>query len=234
MGELDVALEAAIAAYERGDREGQGPFLVARNVPWQSYDAWMCGLECCWRLEFKAGDVWMHGDPSIVHETISNWFNTMIITQIQCIPEVECAIDVISAARASRLATIRGDKEPDQCYFSSSVLEPQRAVIEVAYKNEGLEALKSSVDLWEASGSLLAIGVKITRELDLTFVAKERGAAATTELKFGPEFLDESNQEAFVMEFPLSCFTGDVEGDHRISCGDLEMKRSYISDNIRP
>ncbi|EFJ25628.1 hypothetical protein SELMODRAFT_413823 [Selaginella moellendorffii] len=224
MGELDAALQEAVADYDRGDK---GPFLVAQEVPWQTYDEWMCCLECCWRLGYKAGDVWMYGDPSLVHRTISNWFNATIITQIQLMPEVECAIDVISAAGASRLETVQGDKEPDLCYFSASRLEPVRAVIEVAYRNEGLEALKSSVDMWEASGSRLAIGVKITRELDLTFVAKERGAAALTEIKFGPEFLDESNKEAFVMEFPLSCFTGDVEGDHRIRF-DLFGLQQYV------
>ncbi|EFJ05749.1 hypothetical protein SELMODRAFT_431346 [Selaginella moellendorffii] len=224
MESLDTGLREAIAAYEEGDKEG--PFLVAQQVPWAVYDAWMDGLECHWRLQYKEGDVWMHGDPSIVHETVSQWFNTRIISQICTLPGVDECLDVITPAGASRLPTVTGDKEPDQCYFSNSDMARARAVVEVAYRNETIETLREVVETWEQSGYKLVIGVKVTSDCQFTFLAKEEGSRDMREIMFGPEFCKAS--EGFVIKFPMSHFTGDVRGDYHIEFDLFKLQQFII------
>ncbi|EFJ19929.1 hypothetical protein SELMODRAFT_418792 [Selaginella moellendorffii] len=224
---MDALSKQAIAAYSRGQR---GPFLVATNVPWVVYDAWMCSCDSTWRLEYRRGEVLAYGDPSIVHSTVSSALERSIIFHILQIPGIGLASlpQMITGAGASRLRTISGDKEPDACFFSgSSLAQPARAVLEVAYKNEPLEVLREVLDLWVESGCLVAIGVKIARPGDdFTFVARERGNDGM-EIQFGPEFCNEQNRERFVVKFPVSSFTADVKGDYYVEF-DLFWLQQYI------
>ncbi|EFJ04943.1 hypothetical protein SELMODRAFT_431954 [Selaginella moellendorffii] len=226
-GFMDGLSKQAIAAYSRGQ---PGPFLVATNVPWVVYHAWMCSCDSTWRLEYRRGEVLAYGDPSIVHSTVSSALERSIIFHIIQIPGIGLASlpQVITGAGASRLRTISGDKEPDACFFSgSSLAQPARAVLEVAYKNEPLEVLREVLDLWVESGCLVAIGVKIARPGDeFTFVARERGNDAM-EIQFGPEFCNEQNRELFVVKFPVSSFTADVKGDYYVEF-DLFWLQQYI------
>ncbi|EFJ24037.1 hypothetical protein SELMODRAFT_415380 [Selaginella moellendorffii] len=223
MDALEAGLKQAVDAYSRGQ---PGPFVVATNVPWGVYDA----CDSSWRLEYRRGEVLAYGDPSIVHTTVSSALERSIIFHIIQIPGIGLAslTKVITGAGASRLRTITGNKEPDACFFSgSSLAQPARAVLEVAYKNEPLEVLREVLDLWVESGCLVAIGVKIARPGDeFTFVARESGKDAM-EIQFGPEFCNEQNRERFVVKFPVSSFTAHVKGDYYVEF-DLFWLQQYI------
>ncbi|EFJ24602.1 hypothetical protein SELMODRAFT_414527 [Selaginella moellendorffii] len=223
MDALEAGLKQAVAAYSRGQ---PGRFVVATNVPWGVYDA----CDSSWRLEYRRGEVLAYGDPSIVHSTVSSALERSIIFCIIQIPGIGLAslTKVITGTGASRLRTITGNKEPDACFFSgSSLAQPARAVLEVAYKNEPLEVLREVLDLWVESGCLVAIGVKIARPGDeFTFVARESGKDAM-EIQFGPEFCNEQNRERFVVKFPVSSFTAHVKGDYYVEF-DLFWLQQYI------
>ncbi|EFJ36740.1 hypothetical protein SELMODRAFT_403394 [Selaginella moellendorffii] len=250
---LDRGLEKAVSLYKECSGTGKGPFLVADNVIYSSFEKWSSNNEDCWRLAFLKGEagsgvgsVYIFGDPSNVHDETKQWFFHKLCRQVERhLTLTSPELDIRSFVRvlgSSRFALGNGSKEPDASFSTASQKHPfPRVVLEVAYKNEPFEVLVRELNHWVRSGCKLAIGIQISyatlstsnSSLQLLWVQEEAGKG-TQIIDFSPGICTLDTKEDFLVWFPFSMLSSDVPDCHDIPLTfDLYQLQSTIKELVQ-
>ncbi|MCO5588035.1 hypothetical protein L7F22_041989 [Adiantum nelumboides] len=251
--ELDVGLAEAIKAYEGACASGMdsGPFIIHPDVPYLIFENWYKCQENTWRIAFQflnseSGIALLYGDPSFLHEGISQWFGQSLADQVAILVQAT-STSLVSVMGSAQVRLPGGsNKEPDFC------VQPRRSphrippfVGEVAYANESLEVLKAELVQWTVDGAArIAYGVKVSRrtaarvprkatDISLRFLERIQGENSfSRDLDFSPDACTRRGDSKFLIEFPLrEIFTG-VTNDERLLTANVTFDLFALQELI--
>ena len=168
--------------------QGQGPFVLAANVPQSIFDGWDDDGKAAWGLAYDSGtrSILMYGETGSVHSSLQGYFTAVVGNKLAKLSlelaGISSGTDLSQsrrdqAAQALGLpASIRplgrttmytklGAKSPDASFYTDGY-GSNSVVLEVAHRNESLAVLREEVAWWHEAGVGLALGIFVDPNSD--------------------------------------------------------------------
>lgn len=175
MATLSFALEDSIRLYQKalqqadeGQQYNPGPWLVAKDIPQITFDAWVEIVPAVWKVAYKAqtGEVLLYGDPLPPHARTAGWFMMSIAEQLEDLYGRAFKNSFAFSSEERGIIPSFGCKTPDFAIIRDSQnLRAVEAVVvgEIGYHGEAnFQTVIDEVDLWCRKMHPVVIGVKIT------------------------------------------------------------------------